>query len=276
VVISTLLTQLGKHTNADIDETMLRHMILNTIRSNRKKFHSDYGELVLAADDKNYWRRKIFPYYKALRKQHRENSDINWKQIFETLELVKNEIRQNFPYKVIQVETAEADDVIASICMEYGQQLVSGEKFLIISADKDMTQLQKFANVDQWDPIRKRWMKNTDPDQNLFEHIVRGDGGDGIPNILSADDVFITKERQKSLTQKRIVELKKGINNFDNEVQRNFKRNQMLIDFDYIPPEIRTKVLEQYNTPKNVGREKLFNFFIEKRLRNLTEVIQDF
>lgn len=274
--ISTLMAQLGQHTNAELDENMLRHMTLNTIRNIRKKFTDDYGELILAMDGKNYWRRQVFPYYKALRKQHREASDLDWKAIFEAMDLIKSELREYFPYKVIEVETAEADDVVAAICMEFGQQLVSGEKILIVSSDKDMTQLQKFANVDQWDHIRKRWLKNTTPDANLFEHVVRGDKGDGIPSILNTDDSIVNGIRQRPITQKRINEWVENINTMDEETKRNYNRNQMLINFDFIPQNVRDDILVEFNKEKKVGREKLFDFFITRRMKNLIEVIGDF
>lgn len=276
VFVSTLMAQLGRHTNAEVDESMLRHMVLNVLRSNRKKFTDKYGEIVLCVDDRNYWRRDIFPYYKALRKQHRENSEIDWKMVFSTLDSIKRELSENFPYKFVQVERAEADDVIAGICMEYGQQLATGEPILILSSDKDMSQLQKFANVDQFDPVRKRWIKNSDPESGLFEHVVRGDKGDGIPSVLNADDSIVSGERQKPLTKKRLLEWQNDINKMDAETQRNFKRNQMLIDFNYIPSHILEEVVRQFKEQKPVGREKLFDFFVQHRLRNMMEVIGDF
>lgn len=276
VTISTLMAQLGKHTNAEISESMLRHMVLNCLRSIRQKFFHQYGELVIATDDKNYWRREYFPYYKAQRRQHREASDIDWKMVFDTLDTIKSELIENFPYKVIQVDGAEADDIIGSICGYYGQQLSCGEKFLIVSSDKDMSQLQKFANIDQWDPIRSRWIRNNTPEQSLFEHVVGGDRGDGIPNVLSKDDVFVSGDRQTPLTKKRIAELKDNINNLNEDIKRNYIRNRTLIDFEYIPSDIKQKIIERYNEKCKNGREKLFNYFIKHRLRNLTEVIQEF
>ena len=276
IMISTLMAQLGRHTNAEVNEDQLRHMILNTIRSNRKKFFQEYGELVIAADDRNYWRKQTFPYYKAMRKKHRESSEIDWNKVFEALNNIKQEIKDIFPYKVVQVDNAEADDVIATICMENGQQLASGERFLILSSDKDMGQLQKFANIDQFDPVRKRWIKVSNPEEFLIEHILKGDSSDGIPNILSQDDTFVAGVRQKPMTKKKIEAFKEDINNMDAETKRNFERNKLLIDLSCVPENIQSQVMEQYNTEKGFGREKLFNYFIEKRLRNLMDTINEF
>lgn len=276
IMISTLMAQLGRHTNAEVNEDQLRHMILNTIRSNRKKFFQEYGELVIAADDKNYWRKQVFPYYKAMRKQNREASELDWNKIFESLNKIKQEIKDFFPYKVIQVPHAEADDIIATICIENGQQLVSGEKYLILSSDKDMGQLQKYANIDQFDPVRKRWVKVSDPETFLMEHLFKGDSGDGVPNILSPDDTFVSGIRQKPVTKKRMDAWKEDINTMDEETKRNFDRNKLLIDLSCIPKDITDQVIEQYESDKGIGREKLFNYFIEKRLRNLMDTINEF
>lgn len=274
-MISTLMAQLGRHTNAEVNEDQLRHMILNVIRANRKKFTNDFGEIVIAADDRNYWRRETFPYYKASRKKARESSELDWPTIFESLNKIKQEIKDIFPYKVIQVEHAEADDIIASICQQYGKQL-GGDPILILSSDKDMKQLQKYSNVSQYNPIMKRWLKCTNVDEMLFEHVMKGDSGDGIPNVLSQDDTFVTGSRQKPLTKKRLQEIKDDINSLDDEVKRNIERNKLLIDLDNIPAYIKEEVINQFEAAPDHGREKMFNYFIEKKLKNLLSDIQDF
>lgn len=277
VSISNLMQQLGNHLNSKLDENMLRHMILNSIRSYVTKFGKEYGEVVIACDDKNYWRRQAFPYYKAHRKKAREQSELDWSTIFQTLEKIRNELNNNFPYKVIHIESAEADDVIGSLVSEYGNEDLSyGEKILILSGDKDFVQLQKYANVVQFDPIRKKWIKHTDPQRFLFEHICKGDQGDGIPNILSDDNTFVSDKRQKPMTQKRMDQLFESEMNADNPNYRNFVRNKQLVDLSEIPTYIRTAVIDKYNEPKTIGKSKLVNYFIEHKLKNLMEHIGEF
>lgn len=276
VMVSNLMAQLGSHTNAQVDEPMLRHMVLNSIRANRKTFHQKYGELVICADGNRYWRKDVFPYYKAMRKANREKSELDWNAIFVALNNIRDEIGEFFPYKVIRVENAEADDVIASIGMKYGQQLAVGEPFLVLSSDKDMSQLQKFANIDQYDPVRKKWIKNSTPERSLFEHIVRGDSGDGVPNILSADDTFVSAARQKPIRSTQIDAWFVDPSKMSEEVKRNFMRNKSLIDFELIPNHIQTQAITQYEHNKGVGRGKLLDYFIKNRLRNLMENISEF
>lgn len=275
VMISNMMSQIGNHSNAQIDENMLRHMILNTIRANRMKFHAEFGELVICADDKNYWRRQLFPYYKANRKKNREESELDWNAIFTALNKIREEIKTFFPYKVIQIESAEADDIIGTIVHEEGTPLNTGEPILILSGDKDYIQLHKYANVQQYDPTRKRWIKHSDPEQYLAEHIMKGDSGDGVPNILSVDNSLVVGIRQRPVTKKRIEEWK-DINKMDNEVKRNYMRNKSLIDLSEVPEGIKESILSAYRSANENDRSQLFNYFIKNKLKHLMEVISEF
>lgn len=275
VMISNLMAQIGNHTDAKLDESMLRHMILNTLRYNRQKFHNEFGELVICADDRNYWRRQLFPYYKAARKKSREDSEMDWSAIFNSLNKIREELKEFFPYKVIQVETAEADDIIGAIVHLEGRDLNIGEPILILSGDKDYVQLHKYANVKQYDPTRKRWIRHADPEEFLYEHIVRGDASDGVPNVLSADNCFVVNTRQKPITKKRLAEWKTAENR-NEDVQRNFKRNEMLVDLSMIPEHIKNEAIDKYKSDDINDRSQLLNYFIKNRLRHLMENIQEF
>lgn len=274
-MISNFMAQIGNHTNIPIEEDLLRHMILNSIRSYNAKFKAEYGEMVIACDDKRYWRRDLFPYYKANRKKAREKSEIDWNAVFEILNRVRDELKEYFPYRVIQIDTAEADDVIGTLCHEFGN---TGEPILIISGDKDFKQLQSYMNVRQYDPVRKRWLEERDPDKYLKEHILRGDQGDGVPNFLSKDDTFVVNGRQKPLRSNKLsIWLDQEPEMFcDETMLRNFKRNQQLVDLSMIPQHIKTKVMESYQAQSGKGRDKLFNYFVEKRLKNLLTDIGQF
>jgi hypothetical protein len=275
VMISNLMVQIGNHHNIDLDENLIRHMVLNSLRSYRTKFKDEYGELVICCDDKNYWRRGLFPYYKASRRKSREESELNWNEIFRILNMIRDEIKNYFPYKVLQIESAEADDIIATLCHTYGNQLNVGEQILIMSADKDYIQLHVYANVKQYDPIRRRWIRHDDPNMYLKEHVLKGDTGDGVPNVLSPDDCFVMGKRQKPLTKKRIEQLVNG-NVSDTEILRGIKRNEMLIDLSKIPDHIKKQVLDKYDYDEGIGRKHLFNYFINNRLKNLLENINEF
>jgi len=274
-MLSNIMVQLGNHTNAEVNESMVRHMVLNSIRLYRNKFGAEYGELVIACDNKNYWRRSLFPYYKANRKKSQAESELNWKAIFECLNKIRAELKEHFPYRIIDVETAEADDIIGTLCCEFGN---TNEKILILSGDKDFQQLQRFINVEQYDPVRKKKIVCNDPDRFLKEHIIKGDAGDGIPNILSEDSCFVVGKRQSPVTQKKLDSLiDLGLEGkYDHPNFRNFARNRQLIDLECIPEKIKSQVLESYEEQANKKRPDLLNYFISNRLRNLTESIGDF
>ena len=275
VMISNLMIQLGNHTNADIEEDLLRHMVLNSVRAYNVKFKNEFGEMIIACDAGNNWRRQIFPYYKANRRKNREKSEINWTSVFETLNKVRDELKDYFPYRVIRVDGAEADDIIGTLAQTYGN---TNEKILILSGDKDFVQLQAYMNVQQFDPVQKKWRKTNDVDKFMKEHIIRGDAGDGVPNFLSADDTFVVGARQKPISQKKLDQwLEADPKDFcDEKMLRGYLRNQQLVDLNFIPPDIKKEVLVQYEQQAGKGRDKLFNYFIERRLKLLLESINEF
>ena len=277
VMLSNLLMQLGNHTNAQLEENMVRHMILNSLRSYKVKFGEEYGEMIIACDNTNYWRKQRFPYYKANRKKNIEASELNWKSIFECMNKIRAELKEYFPYRVLDVESAEADDIIATLVTKFGSELNTGEKILILSGDKDFIQLHVYGNVEQYDPTRKKWIKHDDPERYLHEHILKGDAGDGIPNVLSADNCFVVGERQRPLTAKKLEKIMgTDLEEMDTTLARNYARNVHLIDLSFTPETIREKVMEQYNAQEGRDRSKLLNYFIVNKLKNLTDHLSEF
>lgn len=276
IMLASLFARLKGHaTDIYIEEDPIRHMFLNTIRSVRKKYYKDFGEIVICADGKNSWRKAIFPYYKAGRKEARSASELDWDHLFDILNTVREELKEVFPYKVIHIDRVEADDVIGTICHTYGTPLNSGEPFLIYSSDKDYIQLHKYGNVRQFNPVLKKWVTNSDPEQYLIEHILRGDKGDGIPNVLMADNSIVLGERSKAMTAKRIAALA-DVDNMDTQTKTRYYRNKMLIDLNEIPDEYKEEIIQQYDQEPTNGRSKLFNYFIAKGLKHLLSDIGDF
>lgn len=271
---------LGSHTNTPIEENMVRHMVLNSLRSYRAKHGAEFGELVIACDTSHYWRKQVFPYYKANRKKNQESSELDWKSIYECMNKIRAELKEFFPYTVIDVDTTEADDVIGTLVNEFGMDMNVGEKILIMSGDKDFIQLHTYANVKQYDPTRKKWVSHPNPKEYLAQHILKGDAGDGVPNVLSADNVFVVGERQKPMTSKRLEELlKMEPRQMPTMVERNYHRNEQLIDLKHTPKELKEKIMESFNSQKGTRtghRKKLLDYFIVNKLTNLTNSIGEF
>jgi len=276
VMLASLFASIGNHHNIDLDENLIRHMFLNSLRMNRKKFSEEYGEIIICADNKNVWRRDYFPYYKANRRKNRDESDLDWNALFECLHKIKAELDEFFPYKVIDIERCEADDIIGTIIHEEGTELNTGsEKFLILSGDKDYIQLQRYANVDQYNPVMKKWVRHDNPDKYLSEHVLKGDAGDGVPNVLMNDNCLVVGDRQRPMTKKKLADYSNP-DNMPEEVLRNYERNRLMIDLGQIPQEYKDQIIDEYRKDKNVGREQLFNYFIKQKLKNLLTDIQDF
>ena len=274
ISLAGLMMHLNMEKTDKPDVGMVRHMILNSIRMHRQEFNEEYGEIVLAYDSKHYWRRDFFPHYKLNRRKARSKDSKDWESIFECLNKIKQEIKDYLPYKVIEVHGAEADDVIGTLAKKYPD-----EKIMIVSGDKDFIQLQKFSNVSQYSPILKKTINGEDPNEYIKLHILKGDSSDGIPNVLSNDNVFVEGLRQKPLSKKKIEAWKDG--NFDNtmatdEVVRNYSRNKNLIDLDCIPVNIQTDIINEFNEAPCGDRSKLLTYFIENKLKELTDSIGDF
>jgi len=256
-----------------VEEDLLRHTILNSIRMFRNKFTKDYGEMVICCDDKNNWRKEVFPEYKANRRKNRENDITDWKTLFELLHEMREELTKYFPYKVMHVDTAEADDIIG-VLVDHCKE----NPILILSSDKDFIQLQKYQGVRQWSPLQKKFVVG-DPVESLYDKTIRGDTGDGVPNILSSDDTLITEGKRQTPVTKKKMELWRGKKpeEFCNEAMlRNYHRNKTLVDLRETPESIRINIVNQYDNQEAGDRSQLWNYFVDNRLKNLMDVIDEF
>ena len=223
------------------DENMIRHMILNSIRMYNKKYRDDYGEMVICCDGPNTWRREYFPEYKANRKKNRDDSGLDWNEVFRILNLVRDEISTNLPYKVIQLVGCEADDIIGTLVFE----------------------------------------KDKNPRTYLFNHIIKGDSGDGVPNVKSADNTFVEEGlRQTPIRAKQIEEWldnsEKLSEVMDSEIYRNYQRNKTLIDLTQIPENISTSIINKFNNTKKPMQMRVLNYLIKKRCNQLIESVEEF
>tara|TARA_S200002703_G_scaffold70365_1_gene60917 strand:- start:1775 stop:2617 length:843 start_codon:yes stop_codon:yes gene_type:complete len=271
IAISNLVTQ-----KLDIEEDLIRHMILNSLRLHRAKHREKFGELVLCIDGSKNWRREIYPQYKYKRKDTRKESKIDWSEVFRIMNMVKEELKENFPYKVVEVDEVEADDIIGVLC-EDTQEFGRGENVMIISGDKDFAQLQKYSNIHQYSPITRKYIKEATPRKQLMELILKGDTADGVPNVLSGDNVFVDGERQTPLRQKKIEELINDPKALGEEVYRNYLRNKKLIDLTETPEPLKEKIIYNYESQdKWNNKSKVFPYLVEKRCRRLLEDVKDF
>ena len=271
ITLASVMMNFHMTKSEELEEDMVRHMILNSIRMYRTMFKEEYGEVVLTYDSRHYWRREIFPQYKQNRKKGRENDTKDWDKIFGLLNAIKSEFREILPYKYVEVYGAEADDIIGTLCKEYQDQ-----KVMIISGDKDFIQLQKYKNVKQYSPILKKYVNGHNPDTYIKEHILKGDSSDGVPNVLSPDHTFVEGLRQRPLSKKKIEAWLNSETGMSEEVKRNYQRNHKLINLDNTPDDLQKSILDTFNEAPSGDRSKILTYFIENKLKELTDSIGDF
>jgi len=263
----------------ELQEPLLRHMVLNSIRRYNLMFRKEYGQMIIACDNRS-WRKDVYEHYKAKRATTRDESPLDWETFFGYINKIRDEIRENFPYPVIHVQGAEADDIIGALArstLEFGQN----EKVMIVSSDKDFIQLHKFNSIKQYSPMGRKEVKVDDPTYYLFEHICKGDTGDGVPNILSEDRTFVDNLRQSPMRKSKMADWFKAYLKGDleasmpSEVYRNFCRNKQLIDLTYTPQRIVDETMNQYNSQIN-KKSNVLNYLIQNRCAMLVEAAGDF
>ena len=273
VMISNLMAQNKGNLSELPSKDAVRHSILNTIRAFNVKFKDEYGEMVLCSDAADPWRRDIFPNYKHQRRKGRVESQIDWEGLFYIMSNIREEFKFKLPYRVLHIDKAEADDIIATLVKQQTEDL-----YLIISGDKDFIQLQHYGNVYQFSPLLKSFIgEQEDATVFLREQIIKGDRSDGVPNILSDDDIFLRDERQKPINKKRLEEW----SNVDNiplgsETRKYYDRNKKLIDLSMIPKDISESIINRYKDYKINDRSQLLQYFIDNKLKALIENINDF
>lgn len=273
--------------NLPPDEGLLRHTILNTLRSIYTKHKAKYGEMVLCCDSSS-WRRDYYEFYKYKRRADRDSSDKEqayWSKVFDIIGTVRSEIRDFLPWKVIHVSGAEGDDIIAALTQRT-QEFGMHEDVMIIAADSDYKQLQIFDNVKQYSPQQKKMVVEKQPHKWLFEAIVKGQGGkDGVPNIRTHDSFFKDKiegnaSRQKVISAKQLDTWWEARNDLENAMSadeyRNFIRNRTLIDFNHIPEDLIERIFAQYDEYETPPFGGVLKYFISRKLKNLIDNINDF
>lgn len=276
----------GKNTDA-VQPDFLRHMILNTLRAIRMKFkEKDWGEMVLCCDSKDLWRKDIFPHYKANRKKARAESKIDWDKVHGYFDMFTQEIKDNFHYRVVKVDKCEGDDAIAVLVGRFGAAgpLNTGEPLKIISGDEDFLMLQHFGNVSQFDWIKKRELTCQDPERERLVLILRGDSGDGVPNVLSPDNSFVDGIKQKPLREDNLNKMlaamqeKWASSEYPEELRRNVKRNEALVDLFLVPAEYAAKIMEEFESQGNKPNDKqrLMMYLGSKRLKLLVAQLNEF
>lgn len=269
LAIAGIMSQLKGSKEIEVD--LARHFLLNMIRSINSKHRNEYGELILAIDSRKYWRKEVFPYYKANRKKARDESGFDWAGLFNAMQTIKEELVETFPYKVIEVERAEADDIIGALCKEYGN---TNEKILIVATDSDYNQLLHYMNVNQLCPLKGK-MVQANAKEALINKIIKGDKKDGVPSIKQDDNALVLGTRAPPINQAFIAELK-AMKDDHGKYERNWKRNEQLLDLEYIPDDLYNEIIKSVNEYPVKNKAGLMDYFAKHKLRNLFDKLHDF
>lgn len=269
-------------------------MFFNMLLSYKKKYGSKYGNIVLACDSRSYWRKTKYWWYKGHRKHDRQESDMDWDTIFTVINELKDEIKNNFNYKLIDVEGAEADDVIACLCkyLQTNETVKVGvfedepQDIIIISSDGDFVQLQKYKNVKQWSPRTKKLITHTGSvNEFVINHVVTGDTGDNIPNCLTSTEWAVDRangvkpKKQTAMKADRLSEfIEHGKEACRSQFEiDNYERNEELVSFDKIPTEVYDSIVGAYTSYENNGsKTKIFNYLVKNKMKLLLNSVGDF
>lgn len=289
VIFAQLHVELARN-HGSVSQDMLRHFVLNKIGEYNTKFKRKYGQMVICIDSrKGYWRKKAFEFYKWKRAKNREESDLDWDELFGYMNVIRDELEDKVPFLTFQVPRYEADDLISIIVRNF-----TNERHIIVSSDGDFAQLQKFGHVDQWSPLTKKFIKQEDPDFYRFDHIIRGDAGDGIPNIYSPADFFPRKDagefkKQASVYANKVEDMYRRYVSGEplsqmltEEQYERFQQNEMLIDLtrpvdsEYYCEPIVIEALYDAVEEHLSRRYNLYGFMMKNRMRMLMENLQDF
>lgn len=246
----------------DIEFKYWKHIFMNSILTSIKRFEPN--RVILAVDGKKTWRKDIFPGYKEKRKAGRDKSTVDFKKFFPIMNDFISDMKSVFTnIYSIKVENAEADDIIAVIVMNE----LKTNNVTIISNDSDLKQLLKYKNVKIWNPIKKKFESSININTELEIKIIAGDNSDNIPGI---------KPRCGVKTAEKIIRegLDKHLN--DDEIIKNYNRNKKLIDFNFIPKNIKDSILKEYKNynKQKVNGRKVWEFFLKNKMKKHAEDLQ--
>jgi len=271
VTMSSLMTRIDEY---DQDTNLLRHQILNIIRLYNVQFRSDFGEMIICMDAANNWRRDRYPFYKANRRKSRSNSVYDWDKIYSVLNEVRDEMTTMSPFRCVRINRCEADDVIAAIVEKKRPE----EPILIISPDRDFVQLQKYANVKQYSNLQKKWIEpKVSAQYDLQEKVLKGDMGDGVPNVMSDDNVILDESlRQTPLRKAKLESLMQDPESLGTTIARRVIRNRDLIDLNRTPLELKNEIINQFNEKSKGSINSLMNLLSKYKMKMLLEALPDF
>ena len=220
------------------------------------------NEVVLAMDDRRSWRKLYWTKYKSHRKDARDKLNFEsiggWEGYYDMYEGFLSEIRDHFPFKMIQCKDTEADDVIGVLCLDKPQD------FYIISNDKDFLQLSR-KNVKIYNPLKKTHVDHPNPELFLVEECMKGQAKDNIFNVKTPLD-WPDGKRKPGFGEKafeKVLAHSGGWEQWltDNDLRERYEFNRNLMDFARVPPEIKRRIIRDYDEYQKPDLTEILPFF---------------
>lgn len=258
---------------------MSQGFLLGKIKAYNTKFRDVYGELVIANDHGGMtWRHAYYKHYKA----HRvvKDPDEAFIEMMQVRADMYKSLKEHSPYRCVSIRGAEGDDIGGVLARQPGRHM-------LISADKDWTQICS-DTIKCYNPIKKEQIDNGP--NYIDQLILSGDPGDGIPNFLSDDDTLVNKEkRQKPLTKKIKEQMYDAFDQYTEipdlnvkgvtteQMQKNYIRNQKLIDFRKIPKIIVKQIEDEFHSQEGKHKGKdLMTMILAMKASNYVSCLNDF
>jgi 5'-3' exonuclease len=219
----------------------ISHLILQSILFNADRLGASKVNPIIMALDSPSWRHKYYDEHKPdtldyrneKYKGHRvKDETIPWDEIFGIYNAVMEGITKYTDFHVMKVPNAEADDIIAVLSDVYKSR---GEQVYIVSSDKDFLQLQDEGKVDIYDPLKNQWKPIVDVPKWKKIHTIVGD---------KSDNILAIKPRTKEATAEKMLKDLDALLQTNHEMKAKWDFNQVMIDFDFIPAEIKNSIIE--------------------------------
>lgn len=245
---------------------ILGHLLVNGLINISTNFKATKDRpLVLAIDGKRKdgWRKEFFDEnawqfedYQETEgyKGHRKVDDtIPWDEIYLVMDDIKELLINHTDFNVIEHKRAEADDVI----------YVSTRKskdVVIVSSDKDFKQLIS-DDVKMYDPIKKVYIKESNPEEYLVKHILIGD---------SADNIKPCRKRLGPKTADKMLKNIEAHLEIDDQLRERYAFNKKLIDLTELPSDIFNDISDSIgNITFDYSPVGIMNFCRKYRLKEL-------
>lgn len=260
------------------------HISLMTINKWFNKYNPQRVVFAFEGGKQNSWRKMWTSANSKRGKEYKGNRvyDPSYEFIYKLMDDFRDVMKGHTSIICLDVAGMEADDSIAAYC-----QLYAGpdEQVIIISGDKDFTQLLRDQNVRLLNPDDGKF-RNTPQSKEyepnieywIFKKCIRGDMGDYVHSAFPR--VRETKIREAFESQYHranfLNEKWTDADGVEHKVGDLYEENRLLLDLTLQPTDLRTYLEDEVKTQVAATRAKYAHFWFlgfcnRYKLRKLAE-----